>query len=97
MSRGRKLILLVVCVSMLPVLLAAKPSSRLFKGAEPVELFSAIKAGQLDVKLIPKDAKQATVIVKNLTEKPLRIQMPAAFAGMPVLAQHNTQSSIKNL
>ena len=47
-----------------------------------MELFSAIKAGQLDVKLIPKDAKQATVIVKNLTEKPLRIQMPAKAAGI---------------
>ena len=87
MSR-RRILIPIVCLSMLPALVAAKPS-RLFKDAESVELFAAVKAGQLDVKLIPKDATQSTVIVKNLTKKPLRIQMPTAFAGMPVLAQQD--------
>ena len=83
---SRRLLIPAVCLLMLPALMAAKPS-RLFKDAESVELFTAIEAGQLDVKLFPKDATQSTVVVKNLTKKPLRIQMPAAFAGMPVLAQ----------
>jgi hypothetical protein len=54
---------------------------------ERVELFQAVAAQQIDVRLIPKDATQATVIIKNKTDRPLSIQMPAAFAGMPVLAQ----------
>ena len=52
-----------------------------------VELFSAIKAGDLQVKFIPKDATQATLIVENKTKKPLRIALPSAFAGVPALAQ----------
>ena len=88
MSWGRAWVL-SCCLLVLSGLLAAKPAkiSRLFKDAESVELFSAINAGDLEVKLIPKDATQSTIIVKNLTTKPLRIQMPAAFAGIPVLAQ----------
>ncbi len=86
MSRGR-IIVLGCCLAMMPFLMAAKPTSRLFKDAETVELFSAIKAGDVEVKFIPKDATQANVIVENKTKKPLRIVMPAAFAGIPVLAQ----------
>lgn len=86
MSRARILVI-GCCLFMLPCLMAAKPTSRQFKDAETVELFSAIKSGELEVKFIPKDTAQANVIVKNLTKKPLRIQMPAAFAGLPVLAQ----------
>jgi len=55
--------------------------------ARSVEMFAAMKAGQLDVKLIPKDSTQATVILKNETDGPLRVKMPEAFAGLPVLAQ----------
>lgn len=85
---SRCLIGLCCCLIGLPLLMGAKPAkSHLFKDAETVELFSAVKAGDVEVKLVPKDTTQATVIVKNLTKKPLRIQMPAAFAGVPVLAQ----------
>lgn len=52
-----------------------------------VELFAAVKAEQVDVKLIPKNAEQATVIITNKTKRPLSIKMPQAFAGVPVLAQ----------
>ncbi len=51
------------------------------------EFFAAMKTGQIDVKYIPKDATQANVLVKNLTDKPLTIQLPAAFAGVPIVAQ----------
>ncbi|MGB7343404.1 MAG: hypothetical protein WBD20_04285 [Pirellulaceae bacterium] len=51
------------------------------------EFFAAMEAGQIDVKFIPKDATQANVLVKNLTDKPLHIQLPAAFAGVPIQAQ----------
>lgn len=56
-------------------------------GSDQVELFAAVKKQQVEVKLIPKNAKQATVIVKNKTDRPLSIRMPQAFAGVPVLAQ----------
>ena len=79
---------LVCCALMLPMLLAAKPaSSRLFKDAKPVEFFSAMEEGELEAKFVAKDATQATLIVENRTKKPLRIALPATFAGVPVLAQ----------
>jgi len=68
-------------------LTAAEPKTKRFSG-ERVELFAALKADQVAVKLIPKNAEQATVIVKNKTKRPLSIKMPEAFVGMPVLAQN---------
>jgi hypothetical protein len=64
--------------------------SKLFdvpKGSKLVELFQAVDDKQVDLKFIPKNAEQATIVVRNLTKKPLSIQMPEAFAGVPVLAQ----------
>lgn len=55
--------------------------------AQMVDMFQAMRAGQIEVKFIPKDAKQATVLIKNKTEKPLTIKLPEAFAAVPVLAQ----------
>ena len=52
-----------------------------------VELFEAMDAGQIDVKFIPHDASKANVLVKNLTDKPMEIRLPSAFAGVPVLGQ----------
>jgi len=61
----------------------AKPTEE----AVDAELFAAIDAGQIDVKYIPLDATKANVLIKNLTGKPLSLQLPSAFAGVPVLAQ----------
>jgi hypothetical protein len=54
---------------------------------EEVDLFSALEAGQVQVRLIPKDSKECTVMVENKTDKPLRVKLPSAFVGVPVLAQ----------
>lgn len=54
---------------------------------ETVEMFDAMEAGQIEVKLIPKDSTQARVFVKNKTNKPLNVKLPEAFAARPVLAQ----------
>ncbi|MCA9216178.1 MAG: hypothetical protein KDB27_24085 [Planctomycetales bacterium] len=66
-------------------------SSKLTKspadGSKLVELFQAVDDKQVEVKFVPKNTENATVIVKNLTDKPLSIKMPEAFAGVPVLAQ----------
>jgi len=55
--------------------------------AEEVDLFSAMEAGQIQVRLIPKDSKECTVMIQNKTDRPLRVKLPSAFVGVPVLAQ----------
>jgi hypothetical protein len=52
-----------------------------------VELFSAMDSGEVEVELIPKDSTRCTVIIKNKAKEPLRIKLPEAFAGVPVLGQ----------
>jgi hypothetical protein len=54
---------------------------------ETVEMFKAMEDGQISVKFIPKDSKQANVLIENKTDKPLNVKLPDAFAGVPVLAQ----------
>jgi hypothetical protein len=73
-------------------LLAAdrKPNIRITKAsmdpsAESLELFAAMEAGKVDVKLILMNSKQATVLVENKTKQPLNVRLPDAFVG--VLAQ----------
>ncbi|MGB7325675.1 MAG: hypothetical protein WBD31_12445 [Rubripirellula sp.] len=51
------------------------------------ELFAAMDAGQVEVKIIPQDATKANVLIRNLTEQPLDLKLPEAFASVPVLAQ----------
>src|SRR5690606_17781624 len=57
------------------------------EAAETVEMFAAIEAGDIEIKFIPKNANQATFVLINKTKRPLSVKMPAAFAGVPVLAQ----------
>jgi len=57
------------------------------KAADSVDVFDAIKAGDIEVRLIPKDSTGGMVLVKNKSKKPLTIKMPEAFAGVPVAAQ----------
>ena len=73
-------------------LLAVPCSVRAEGGKAEVEtisagLFEAMDAGQVDVKIIPQDATKAKVLIKNLTDKPLELRLPTAFASVPVLAQ----------
>lgn len=55
--------------------------------ARTVEMFAAIEKGDIAVKLIPKDSTQCQVLIENMTDKPLNVKLPSAFAGVPVLAQ----------
>ena len=54
---------------------------------QTVEMFAAIEKGDIAVKLIPKDSTQCRILIENKTDKPLNVKLPAAFAGVPVLAQ----------
>ena len=50
-------------------------------------MFQAMRAGDIEVKLIPKDSTEARVLIENKTKRPLNVKLPDAFAGVPVLAQ----------
>jgi hypothetical protein len=52
-----------------------------------VEFFQAVEDGQLDAKFIAKSDRAARILITNKTKQALNVQMPAAFAGVPVLAQ----------
>ena len=51
------------------------------------DLLEAEQAGLVTVRYIPNDSRSAQVIVTNRATKPLTLRLPAAFAGVPVLAQ----------
>ena len=55
--------------------------------AEQVDLFEAMDAKQVNVRLIPKDAKGGTVLIENKTDKPLTVKIPDAVAGVSIHAQ----------
>jgi len=64
---------------------AAEPRSIVQE--EVLEWFEAEKEGRIEIKFVPKDATEATIRVRNLTDAPLRLRLPEAFAAVPVNAQ----------
>lgn len=54
---------------------------------ESVELFQAVKDGKAEMTFIAKNDHAGRVILTNKTKQPLTLQLPEAFAGVPVLAQ----------
>ena len=70
----------------------ARPKAGDFNPAhESVELFAAVDAGQIEVRVIPRDSTRARVLIENKTDQPLNVQLPEAFAIQPVLAQFGGQ------
>lgn len=59
-----------------------------------IELFSAMDQGKIDAKLIARNSMNSTITIKNKTDEPLIIDMPAAFAGVPVTAQFEDRTAI---
>src|SRR5580765_996474 len=55
--------------------------------ATPVELFAGIQSGDLQVKFIPKNDRDASLVITNETKQPLSVKLPDAFVGVPILAQ----------
>jgi hypothetical protein len=98
MTANRRSRLLGYCVSTTALLLLAATASAADhgragkKGAynpsdRTVEMFEAIKKGDISVKLIPKDSTQCRVLIENKTDQPLNVKLPDSFAGVPALAQ----------
>ena len=86
--------LIATIMLLLPTLLIAadRKGKKLKPGVfnpdhKTVEMFGAIEAEQIEVKLIPKDSTVCRVMIRNKTDQPLNVKLPAAFAGVPVLAQ----------
>lgn len=52
--------------------------------AEEVEFFAAMDAGQIEAKLIPKNALGGNVLIENKTDKPLNVKLPEAAVGVPM-------------
>ncbi len=67
-----------------------------------VELFAAMEAGELEVRFIARNSKQARVLIANKTDQPLNVRLPDVFAGVPVLTQfqprpiNNNQNNVPN-
>lgn len=75
---------------------ATKPARSAKSGAynpqdETVELFEAMDAGQIQVKIIPKNSKEARIFIKNMGKKALNVHLPKAFGAVPILAQAGGQ------
>ncbi len=89
----KTLSLTAACLAMTSLtLLGAEKKPRLKLGQynpehETIELFAGMDSGEIEVKFIPRDSTEAQVIIHNKTDKPLNVKLPAAFAGVPVLAQ----------
>ncbi len=83
------LLSLAVSLSAVGVVRAADKATETSKVDESkaVELFQAMDQGLVEVKLIPKNSLQSSIQVTNKTDKEIVVDMPTAFAGVPVLAQ----------
>jgi hypothetical protein len=55
----------------------------------PQDVLEAERAGLVAVKYVPNDSRSAQIVVSNRSGRPLTLRLPAAFAGVPVLAQMN--------
>lgn len=83
------LLSLAVALSAVGVVRAADKATETPKVDESkaVELFQAMDQGLVEVKLVPKNSLQSSIQVTNKTDKEIVVDMPTAFAGVPVLAQ----------
>ena len=54
---------------------------------EPVEFFAAIENDQIEAHFLPRNERQATLRLRNKTQRPLDVRMPRHLAAVPILAQ----------
>lgn len=73
----------------LPCMASAAEPAAPTGGAQ--DALAAEQAGLAEVRYIPNDSRSAQVIVANRADRPLTLRLPAAFAGVPVLAQFMNQ------
>jgi hypothetical protein len=66
---------------------SAKSADKTASDKPAVDLFDAMKSGDIDVKYVAKNSREGQLLVKNNTDQPLTVKLPEAFAALPVLAQ----------
>jgi hypothetical protein len=66
---------------------ASKTSDKATADKPAVDLFDAMKSGDVEVKYVAKNSREGQLLVKNNTDQPLTVKLPDAFAAVPVLAQ----------
>ena len=54
---------------------------------EALELFQAIDDGLVEVKFVARSDSKGRLVMTNKTDEPIDVQIPEAFAGVPVLRQ----------
>lgn len=90
MNRKQRILAIAAVVALTTVgtlsLVAADRSAK-NAAATPVELFAGIQSGDLQVKFIPKNDRDASLVITNETKQPLSVTLPDAFVGVPILAQ----------
>lgn len=57
--------------------------------SEEIDISSAEKEGLVSVRFVASNEQRARFVIRNQTDKPLKIKLPTAFAAVPVLAQIN--------
>ena len=55
--------------------------------AEKVQMFDAMEAGTLKVRVVAHDAKGGNMFFENLTDKPVTVEVPQALTIVHVLKQ----------
>lgn len=99
--RGLASLAIVVAVALPTELAAAKKAAPPTKkpirnpkfdpSAEQIDLFDGVDAGQVTVKLIPRDAMGGTVLIENKTDKPLTVKIPEVVVGTSIHSQFGAQ------
>jgi hypothetical protein len=51
------------------------------------DVLAAEQAGDVEIRFIADGSRAAQIVVSNRSDRPLTLRLPAAFAGVPVLAQ----------
>ncbi len=81
------LLAIVVVAVVVTSLQAVAVSAAEKQSPQQIDLFDGMHSGDLQVRYVPKNDREAQIIVKNNTQRPLSVKLPDAFAGVPVLAQ----------
>ncbi|TWT38426.1 hypothetical protein [Blastopirellula retiformator] len=84
---ARRLAMTFALLATLPLAVganAAETSPARAAEGEEVNMFQAMEQGDIDVKFIPMNAERGTFIITNKTDKKLKVEMPSAFAGVPL-------------
>ena len=79
------LIILFACVATVEA--AKRASKSKDEPIDTIDMFAAMKSGDIEVKVVAKDSTTGNVLIKNKSKKPLAIKLPEAFVGVPVAAQ----------